>query len=89
VAARDVVIAPAPAAIALPLGLDLGRYAFQGLRALAQRAGVSGLFAEAAHRLGRIEGLAAVERDVADWLGFDPLKLLAQLLSSGREPPPQ
>ncbi|HVJ15320.1 MAG TPA: hypothetical protein VM686_07765 [Polyangiaceae bacterium] len=81
VAARDVVLSPAPAAVAVPLGLDLGRAAFQGLRALAERAGVSGLFAGVGQRIGRIEGLSAVERDVADWLGFDPLKLLSRLLS--------
>ena len=79
--ARDVVLSPAPAAIAVPLGVDLGRAAFHGLRALAQRAGVSGLLEGVGQRIGRIEGLAAVERDVADWLGFDPLKLLSRLLS--------
>jgi hypothetical protein len=81
VASRDVVLSPAPAVIALPLGLDLGRAAFHGLRALAERAGVSGLFAGFGERLGRIEGLAAVERSVEDWLGFNPLRLLSSLLS--------
>ncbi len=81
VAARDVVLSPAPAAIAVPLGVDLGRAAFHGLRALAERAGVSGLLEGVGQRIGRIEGLAAVERDVAERLGFDPLKLLSSLLS--------
>lgn len=81
VAARDVVLAPAPAALAVPLGLDLGRAAFQGLRALADRAGFGGLFEGVGQRIGRIEGLAAVEQSIADWLGFDPLKLLSRLLA--------
>jgi hypothetical protein len=81
VAARDVVLSPAPAAIAVPLGVDLGRAAFHGLRALAERAGVSGLLEGVGQRIGRSEGLAAVERDLEGWLGFDPLKLLSRLLS--------
>ena len=68
-------------ALRFRLGLDLGRAAFRGLRSLAERAGVSGLLSGVGERLGRIEGLLAVERDVAEWLGFDPLKLLSRLLS--------
>ncbi len=81
IAARDIVLSPAPPVLALPLGLDLGRAAFAGLRLLADRMGVSGLLGDVGARLGRIEGVSAVERDLSAWLGFDPLKLLSRLLS--------
>ncbi len=81
IAARDIVLSPAPPVVALPLGLDLGRAAFAGLRVLANRMGVSGLLDDVGARLGRIEGFSAVERDLSEWLGFDPLKLLSRLLS--------
>jgi hypothetical protein len=80
VAGRDIVLSPAPPIIALPLGLDLGRAAFAGLRLLADRAGVSGMLGGVGARLGRSPGLSAVERDLSAWLGFDPLKLLSRLL---------
>ena len=81
VAAREVVLSPAPAAVAVPLGLDLGRAAFAGFRTLAERAGLGSWLGEVGSRLGRSEGFQAVERDIAARLGFDPLKLLGQLLS--------
>ena len=81
VAARDIVLSPAPPVIALPLGVDVGRAAFAGLRVLADRAGMSGLFGGLGAKLGRIEGLAMVEQSVSEWLGFDPIKLLSRLLA--------
>jgi hypothetical protein len=81
VAARDVILSPAPAALALPLGLDIGRAAFAGFRALADRAGVGAWLGGVGAKIGRSEGFQALERDISQRLGFDPLKLARDLLS--------
>ncbi|HEY3493676.1 MAG TPA: hypothetical protein VGK73_03275 [Polyangiaceae bacterium] len=89
VAAQDVVIAPWMPAVAVPLGLDAGRAAFQELRNVAARFG-------AAHWLSR-EGplgqvLANLERppwlgdDVREFLGFDPWQLFVRLVARGERP---
>jgi hypothetical protein len=89
VAAQDVVIAPWMPGVAVPLGVDVGRVALRGLKALAESFG-------AAHFLSRegpiAQALLGLERppwldqDLRAFLGFDPLKLLGRLLSRDLEP---
>jgi hypothetical protein len=79
VAARDLLIAPVSPALAVPLGLDVGRAAFSGLRGLAQRFGVGGALAPF---LGRAEEF--VSRDLSARLGFDPWAALVRLFERDR-----
>jgi hypothetical protein len=74
VAARDLIISPTSPALALPLGIDLGRAAFAGLRGLAGRLGVGAAFTPI---LGRAEEF--VSRDLSALLGFDPWSALVGL----------
>jgi hypothetical protein len=89
VAAQDVVIAPWMPAVAVPLGLDAGRAAFQELRAVAVRLG-AGHWLSREGPLGQV--LAGLERppwlgdDVRDFLGFDPWQLFVRLVSRGDRP---
>lgn len=87
VAAQDVVISPWMPAVAVPLGLDAGRAAFNELRNVATRFG-------AGHWLSR-EGplgmaFAAMERppwlgdDMREFLGFDPWQLFVRLFQRDR-----
>lgn len=78
VAARDIVLAPITAALAVPLGFDAGRAALIALRGLALRLGTTWLGSGGAlsGALDRVQGLESM-------LGFDPIALLGRLL--GRE----
>ena len=86
VAAQDIVIAPWMPAVAVPLGLDAGRAAFQALRAVAGGLG-------AGHWLSREgplgQALAGLERppwlgdEVREFLGFDPWQLFVRLVARG------
>lgn len=80
VAARDLVISPVSPALALPLGLDVGRAAIAGLRGLAERFGGSGALGP---MLGRAEEF--VSRDLSALLGFDPWALLVGLFERDRD----
>ncbi|MEZ4219582.1 MAG: hypothetical protein R3B13_01555 [Polyangiaceae bacterium] len=89
VAARDVVVSPAPAAIALPLGLDVGRFAFVAVRELAARAGAAGWFGEESPLFPlfqSVRDLSGVDRDVHSLLGFDPMQLLVRLFRKQEDP---
>ncbi len=81
VAARDVLLSPAPPGAAIPLGLDAGRAVWSSVRGLAERLGATQWLG--AERLrGPLErGTRLFEADLNAWLGFDPLKLLTLLLS--------
>lgn len=79
VASRDLLLSPTSPALALPLGIDVGRAAFAGLRGLAQRFGASGAFSPL---LDRAEEL--VSRDLTALLGFDPWALLVGLFERDR-----
>jgi hypothetical protein len=89
VAAQDVVISPWMPAVAVPLGLDAGRAAFQELRAVAARFG-AGHWLSREGPIGQV--LAGLERppwlgdDVREFLGFDPWQLFVKLMARG-EPP--
>ncbi len=80
VAARDLIVSPASPALALPLGLDVGRAAFAGLRGLADRFGAGAAFSPF---LGRAEEF--VSRDLTALLGFDPWAALVGLFERDSE----
>jgi hypothetical protein len=81
VAARKLVFHPLAPALALPLGVDVGRAAVAFARSVAERFGVPSLFGEAGplrpamDRVRDFSGSPEVERR----LGFDPIALLAEL----------
>lgn len=80
VAARDLLISPVSPALAVPLGLDVGRAAFAGLRGLAERFGAGGALGPL---FGRAEDF--MSRDVSALLGFDPWAALVGLFERDRE----
>jgi hypothetical protein len=83
VAARDVILSPAVPAVAIPLGIDVGRAAISAVRDLAERFGAGQWLSAAgplAPALRRARELAGVDRDLRDLLGFDPFELLKKLL---------
>ena len=81
VAARDLLISPVSPGLAVPLGLDVGRAAFAGLRGLAERFGAG---AALAPMLGRAEEF--VSRDLSALLGFDPWAALVGVFERDRQP---
>jgi hypothetical protein len=86
VAARDVVLSPVTPAIAVPLGIDIGRAAFVAVRGIAERMGAGAWFgpdSPLSPALGRLRELR-VQRDLQSLLGFDPWELVRRLLSRQR-----
>jgi hypothetical protein len=81
VAARDLLISPVSPGLALPLGIDVGRAAFAGLRGLAERFGAGGALAP---MFGRAEEF--VSRDLSALLGFDPWAALVSVFERDRQP---
>lgn len=81
VAVRDVVLYPAPAGMALPLGLDAGRAALRALQTVVARIDPAGVLEPA---LALVREVAASARPLEDSLGFDPLEVLRRLLSRER-----
>lgn len=77
-ALRDVILAPLPAPLAIPLGVDAGRAAWGALRVVAERMDKVGVVAPA---LAALRELTSGGRDVKDVFGFHPLELLRKLLS--------
>lgn len=77
VAVRDVVLAPVPPAMALPLGLDAGRAAFSALKQVAARFDTAGVLPSA---FGMLRDATIGDRAIDDLLGFNPLELLRKLL---------
>jgi hypothetical protein len=89
VAAQDVVIAPWMPGVAVPLGVDVGRAALRGLKALAQSVGAAHLLSRDGPIAQAVLGLERppwLDQDLRAFLGFDPLKLLGRLLSRDLEP---
>ncbi len=78
VAVRDVVLAPVPAAMALPLGLDAGRAVFSALRHVASRFDSAGVLPSA---FGMLRDATIGDRAVQDLLGFNPFEVLRKLLA--------
>jgi hypothetical protein len=89
VAAQDVVIAPWTPGVAVPLGLDVGRVALRGLRALAESFGAGHLLSKEGPIAQVVLGIDRppwLDQDLREFLGFDPLRLLGRLLSRDLEP---
>jgi hypothetical protein len=89
VAARDVILSPVAPALAVPLGVDVGRAAIATVQKLAERVGAAGLFGSESPfgpALERVQRFAA--EDLERMLGFDPLATLRSLLGapSNRRP---
>jgi len=88
VAARDVVLSPAVPAIAIPLGVDVGRAAIVAVRDLAERIGAGAWLSSdgpLAPALNRVREFAGVDKDVRHLLGFDPILLIAKLFSRAED----
>lgn len=85
VAVRDVILAPVPIAMAVPLGLDAGRAAFGLARSVAVQTGVWATVAPALSGFGSVARQVFFgDREPSDVLGFDPLELLRRLLTRER-----
>jgi hypothetical protein len=78
VAVRDVVLYPVPPAMAVPLGLDAGRAAFEAIRGVMTRFDAAGVLTPAFNTL---RDVAVGDRQMDDVLGFDPLTILRKLLA--------
>lgn len=89
VAAREVVVSPVTPGVVLPLGLDAGRVAFRELRSLAARLGASEWLTKEGPLLQAIAAMERpvwLDRDLKEFLGFDPVRLLVGLFSKSEEP---
>ncbi len=80
VAVRDIVVSPMPTAIALALGVDGARYAFEAFRGLTRRVDALPLFEPVLRAMRKRLGSAAGDKDVPSVLGFDPMAALRALL---------
>ncbi|MCA9624576.1 MAG: hypothetical protein KC731_36380 [Myxococcales bacterium] len=78
VAVRDVVLQPIPPAMAVPLGLDAGRAAWNALRMVTSHFDSGGVFGPT---LDAIREVTIGDRPLEEVLGFSPLLLLRRLLS--------
>jgi len=78
VAVRDVVLHPVPAAMAVPLGLDVGRAALTALREVAARLDPAGVLTPT---LSALRDVTLGQREVGEVLGFNPFEVLRRLLS--------
>ncbi len=88
VASRDVLLSPAVPAVAIPLGIDVGRAAIVAVRGLAERVGAGGWLGSdgpLGPAFDRLREMTGVERDVNELLGFNPIALLSKLLSRERD----
>jgi hypothetical protein len=89
VAARELVVSPVTPGVVLPLGLDAGRVAFRELRSLAARLGASEWLSREGPLAQAIAGMERpvwLDRDLKEFLGFDPLRLLGGLFSRAEDP---
>jgi len=81
VAVRDVVLHPVPAAMAVPLGVDVGRAALSALREVAARLDPAGVLTPT---LSAIADVTLGQRPVGEVLGFNPFEVLRKLLARER-----
>ncbi|HEX6765627.1 MAG TPA: hypothetical protein VF103_09125 [Polyangiaceae bacterium] len=89
VAARDIVVAPMTPGVVLPLGLDAGRVAWRELRTLASRLGASEWLSKEGPLVQAIAGMERpvwLDRDLKEFLGFDPFRFLGGLFSKSEDP---
>jgi hypothetical protein len=83
VAARDVILSPVSPAVAVPLGLDVGRAALATVRHVAERVGLKSWLSSQGPLGAAFERVQELsDRDLRDVLGFDPLALLRKLFAS-------
>jgi hypothetical protein len=90
VAARDVIVSPVTPAVAIPLGVDVGRAAVVAVRDLAERLGAGGWLGADSPlmpALTRMRELSGLDQDIVDLLGFNPLQLLKKLISRDHATP--
>lgn len=88
VAMREVIVSPVVPALAIPLGIDVGLAALEGVRALAERAKSLGWLRREGPLGGFFERIQAGKSPAANlksMLGFDPLGLLYKLVEKRRE----
>ena len=87
VAIRDVILAPVPAALAIPLGIDAGRAAFSAIKSLTERAQgltiVSPFVTLVREALGQAAIAAGLQKD-DDAAEFDLLEVVRRLLARER-----
>jgi hypothetical protein len=86
VAGRDVILSPVAPALAVPLGVDVGRAAFATVRDLADRVGAGawlGPDSPLAPAFQRMQRFAA--GDLERLLGFDPWAVLRSVLGTPGE----
>jgi len=77
-ALRDLILSPLPIPLAIPIGVDAGRAAWNALRVVAERLDPVGVVSPA---MAALRDLTTGDRDVKDVFGFHPLVLLRKLLS--------
>jgi len=83
IALREVILTPVVPALAIPLGIDAGLAALQGVRALTERAkAIDWLAPEGPVRalLNRVQAVKGSGMQLKSLLGFDPLALLYKLV---------
>lgn len=78
---RDVILAPVPVALGIPLGVDVGRFALTALRKVAEQVDPIGVVGPS---LQALRDMTTGDRDVKSVLGFHPLEILRRLLSRDR-----
>lgn len=82
VASREVILSPVSAAVAVPLGLDVGRAALVAVRGLAERFGVASWF-ETQRPWGaafdRVKQSTHTPPDLEKLIGFDPVAVWRQI----------
>jgi hypothetical protein len=79
VATRELVLHPVGPAVAVPLGVDVGRVAYRTVRDLAHRLAATGLGGGLRPTFDRVRG-ALTGDEAPSVLGFEPLRLLRELL---------
>ncbi len=83
VAMREVILTPVVPVLAIPLGVDVGLAALQGVKALAERAKSVDWVTAKGPLVGMLKRVQASKRPAASLksiLGFDPLSLLYKLV---------
>jgi hypothetical protein len=83
-ALRELIVAPLPATLAIPLGIDAGWAAWNALKNVADRIDPVGIVAPAMAAVRRVARGGAEDGESKDGLGFHPLELLRKMLSRER-----
>lgn len=84
VAARDIIVSPLAPAIALPLGLDVGRAAISFVRVLAsqlEKRDWFGMHSQLTPTLHSVSDFASSQLGLSSLFGFDPIAFLRALIN--------